>query len=259
MNRRYGYLDSTSDNIYVQQKQGQVCVSAAIGVICMENTYIPVLPGNVMNGFTYDFPIQCQFIKGIGSGAVLAGDQGIFEGLLEACAELKKYGVRAITGNCGFFGYHQKKLAAAVDVPVALSSLVQLPWIAALLKPDEKIGVLSASAGSLTDELLRCCSVPDDVAKRIVVRGLENEKNFSAILTDRGGFNNAEVKDEVVGKAMEIVTEYPEVGAFLLECTEMPPYAYLVQGATQRPVFDYITLLRWMYNGVCQRPYSGWM
>ena len=36
-----------------------------------------------------------------------------------------------------------------------------------------------------------------------------------------GEFDNAQIKQELLGKAEEIVREYPETGAFLLECTEM--------------------------------------
>lgn len=61
------------------------------------------------------------------------------------------------------------------------------------------------------------------------------------------------------GKAEEIVREYPETGAFLLECTEMPPYAYLIQAATQCRVYDFITMLNWVHSGLCRRPFTGWV
>ena len=53
------------------------------------------------------------------------------------------------------------------------------------------------------------------------------------------------------------VREYPETGAFLLECTEMPPYAYLIQAATQCRVYDFITMLNWVHSGLCRRLKQG--
>lgn len=182
-----------------------------------------------------------------------------YERILEGCKELKKYGVRAVTGACGFFGHYQKRLAAKLDIPVALSSLVQLPWIAATLKPDEKIAVLAANEESCTPDLLRACSVPDEVIERCVIRGLGKEPQFKVILDDSCEFDNAQIKQELLGKAEEIVREYPETGAFLLECTEMPPYAYLIQAATQCRVYDFITMLNWVHSGLCRRPFTGWV
>lgn len=63
----------------------------------------------------------------------------------------------------------------------------------------------------------------------------------------------------LLGKAEEIVREYPETGAFLLECTEMPPYAYLIQAATQCRAYDFITMLNWVHSGLCRRPFTGWV
>lgn len=148
---------------------------------------------------------------------------------------------------------------AKLDIPVALSSLVQLPWIAATLKPDEKIAVLTANEESCTPDLLRACSVPDEVIERCVIRGLGKEPQFKVILDDSCEFDNAQIKQELLGKAEEIVREYPETGTFLLECTEMPPYAYLIQAATQCRVYDFITMLNWVHSGLCRRPFTGWV
>ena len=158
--------------------------------------------------------MQFQFLREVDNKMIFAGEEVAYERILEGCKELKKYGVRAVTGACGFFGHYQKRLAAKLDIPVALSSLVQLPWIAATLKPDEKIAVLTANEESCTPDLLRACSVPDEVIERCVIRGLGKEPQFKVILDDSGEFDNAQIKQELLGKAEEIVREYPETGAF---------------------------------------------
>ena len=63
---------------------------------------------------------------------------------------------------------------------------------------------------------------------------------------------------EVVDGALELIRD-ANVGAILLECSDMPPYAADIQAATQLPVFDFITLIKWMHSAVMQRPYAGWM
>lgn len=123
----------------------------------------------------------------------------------------------------------------------------------------EKIAVLTANEESCTPDLLRACSVPDEVIERCVIRGLGKEPQFKVILDDSCEFDNAQIKQELLGKAEEIVCEYPGTGAFLLECTEMPPYAYLIQAATQCRVYDFITMLNWVHSGLCRRPFTGWV
>ena len=259
-NRPYGYLSSASDDRMIFQKQGQVCSAGVLGIMSIEDMYIPILPGNVMNGFTYDYPVQLQFVKGLKSADLFAGKEEVYTGILEAAKELQKYGVRAITGACGFFGNYQSRLAAELDIPVALSSLVSLPWIAAMLKPNEKIAVLTANGGSCTEKLLKSCLVPDEVIDRLIIRGMEFYPQFGeTIIGNKGGFDNAKVKQEFASLSADLVNEYPEIGAFLLECTEMPPYAHIVQAVTQRPVYDFISMLNWVASGLCRKPFSGWM
>lgn len=82
------------------------------------------------------------------------------------------------------------------------------------------------------------------------VKNLTNDRLFNADPT---------IKDDVIAAAKHMVEEYPDIGAILLECSDMPPYAADIQAATQLPVFDFITLIKYMQNAVMQRPYCGWM
>jgi hypothetical protein len=55
------------------------------------------------------------------------------------------------------------------------------------------------------------------------------------------------------------VKQHPEVGAILLECSDMPPYAWAVQNAVQLPVFDFISLINWVETAVVRRPFGGYI
>jgi Asp/Glu/hydantoin racemase len=86
---------------------------------------------------------------------------------------------------------------------------------------------------------------------------LGDEPQFSNILYSRGEFNHDEIEREVIDGARRLVAEHPDVGAILLECSDMPPFAWAVQHAVGLPVFDFITMINWIYHGVVQRPYEG--
>ena len=49
-----------------------------------------------------------------------------------------RHGAEAITTNCGFLALFQKELAEAVRVPVATSSMMQVPWVQSLLPPGQR-------------------------------------------------------------------------------------------------------------------------
>ncbi len=257
-NVQYGYMAS-NDRKVVKMQKGQNIAGYPIGIIYIDDVYYPMMPGNIVNGYTFDFPVRLKAVEGLSIPSLFQAENQVGEQVLKACKELQKEGVRAISAACGFFGNYQEMVAEQMDIPVAISSLIQLPWIAALLRRDEKIGVLTADKSSLTDRLLDNCGVSETLKNRLEIKDLCYEKEFSCIIQGRGEFDNGEVEKEVVAKALEIIKENEGVGAILLECSDMPPYAHAVQAATRLPVFDFTTLIRWLHTGVCQTPYHGYI
>ena len=67
------------------------------------------------------------------------------------------------------------------------------------------------------------------------------------------------VEKEIVSVAKKFVSENPEIGAIVLECSSFPPHAAAIQEATNLPVFDFITLINMVYSAVRQRRYVGFM
>lgn len=258
-NIRYGFLNSNNDKVKIKMKKGQNIAGYSIGIIYIEDVYYPILPGNVVNACTYDFPVRMMPVKHLTADKLFACEENVYDAIYEACMQLQKEGVRAISGACGFFGNYQKSMAEKMDVPVALSSLVQLPWIAALLKPGQKIAVLTADESSVTDRLLNNCGISEELRKRLIFKDLKVSKEFSCVVGNWGEWDNEIAGKEVVNRAIEAVKECSDLGAVLLECSDMPPYASAVQEATGLPVFDFITLIKWLHSAVTQRPYCGFI
>lgn len=252
----YGYLAPGAPIGEVRMAPAQVVAGYPVGVIYIEDVWYPMVPGNVVNASTWDFPVLLKPVKGLDIPALFGPDLlDVSDIVLEACRELEDSGVRAISSACGFFGRYHHQIAAKMQVPVALSSLVQIPWISALM-PGRRIAVLTADSSSLSTELLASCGVTDTSA--LVIGGLQDAPQFSAILEGRGSFDNEGVRDEAVALARDLCAD-PSVGAVLLECSDLPPYAAAIQAAVSLPVFDFTTLVRWMHSAVTQHPYAGWV
>lgn len=143
----------------------------------------------------------------------------------------------------------QRQVAAAVDVPVFLSSLLQVPFIYQTLKPGQKIGVITANATCLTDEHYANVGISKDIP--LVVYGMEEKDEFrTSVLEEKGTLDSALVEEEVTDVANRMVLEHPEVAAIVLECSDLPPYAYAVHKATGRPVFDFITMIKYVHSAL---------
>jgi hypothetical protein len=252
--RRPGEL---GDRIYMPE--GQNIAGYPIGIIYIDDVWYPMLPGNIVNGYTFAFPVRLRAVRGLDVKTLFAAGDGVLEPIMEAVRELEREGARAISSACGFFGNFQSRAAALARVPVALSSMVQLSWIAALLRPEQKIGVLTADSRSLGDKLYGECGVPPELRARLKIAGAEDTAEFSCVIYGRGNFDPAAAERELVDKALALVNESPEIGAILLECSDMPPHAHAVQRAVGLPVFDFTTLIRWLHSSVCQRPYDGFI
>ncbi|MBQ9016322.1 MAG: aspartate/glutamate racemase family protein [Firmicutes bacterium] len=256
--RPYGYMSAEpKEREWIDMPKGQNISGYGVGILHLDDVWYPMVPGNVVNAWTYDFPVRLKAVKGLDTPTLHSGSPEVFELILAAAKELEKEGCRAISAACGFFGHFHRQLADEMDMPVGLSSLVQIPWIRATMKTGSRIGILTANAAAVSDSLLQQCGVTgsDD----LVIADLRHGENFSAIMEDRGSFDNAGTRREVTEAARKLVEEDPRIGAILLECSDMPPYAWAVQAVTGRPVYDFITLIRWLNNAAMQRPYDGWI
>jgi hypothetical protein len=253
--RDYGFVNSESSRGKIFKiKKGQVIAGYTVGILHLDVWY-PLLPGNVVNASTYDFPVRMQCVPGSSQERILCADDSLLDSLIETGKLLEMEGCRIICGACGYFGHFQRRVADALDLPVMLSSLIQIPWIKTALKSDQKVGLIAADGPSLNANIWESCGVnPDDV----VVKAIPEKHEFDLILHSKGHFDNDKVRDVIVRTALDLSAN-PEIGAILLECSDFPPYSADVQKATNLPVFDYVTLINYAHSAVAQKPYSGFM
>ena len=231
--------------------KGQVSSGEAIGILLLE-TSVPFVPGDVANATTYAFPVRFQKVKGFSVRRALSRDLSVYEDLSRAAGDLVQQGVRAVTGDCGFMGIHQKKLARELSVPVFLSSLLQIPFISLLVGENSKVGIITADSKSLSADLLAAVGVADST--NLVIGGLEDRTQFYRFaIEETGSLDAGAVEEEVVTVARNMVTDNPQIKAILLECSLLPPYAAVVQAAVNLPVFDYITMITFVFAAVVKQ------
>jgi len=217
----------------------------------------PFPPGDVGNAWTYNFPVLYETVYDVTIDSLInEGDRSMGGSVIAAAKKLRDYGVKAITSDCGYMLLFQKEVAAALDIPVMLSSLLQLPFIASTLAPHASIGVICANRQRLVPSLIE--EAYPVQSRPLHIAGLEDAPAFrQAILDEKGALDSEAVEREVVERAVKLVDEHPEIGAILLECSNLPPYAAAVQHATGRHVFDFITMINYMQAAGRRTPFTG--
>ena len=221
------------------------------------------IPGNVGNASTFDFQLIYQPMEVSGDMVVsVEPHPEVLKRTIEAGKALEAQGCRAIVGNCGFFGGYQKVVKERINVPFFSSSLMMLPMMVHSMPGNKRVGVITANGPNLikTQAVENCNLSLEDKENRIVIMGCENGEEFStAIMANTGVYNPAKVEQEIVDVANQMLQENDDIGAILLECTELSPHAAAVQDAVRMPVWDYTTLTKWIYSGCIRRPFTGHM
>jgi hypothetical protein len=218
--------------------------------ILMLDTRFPRIRGDMGNATTFPFPVRYHRVAGADPDLVVRrGAEGLLPAFVAGARALEQEGVGAITTNCGFLVKYQRELAAAVRVPVFTSSLLLVPLVHRMLPPSQRVGVMTVNAASLAREHLEGAGIGPDVP--LVVVGLETEKEFTHVLLDDQLELDVDLaREEHVRVARRLVAEHPDVGAIVLECTNMPPYTADIERETGRPVFDILSLVRMAHEAL---------
>jgi Asp/Glu/hydantoin racemase len=233
---------------------GKVIYGAPLGILMLEARF-PRIPGDMGNATTWPFPVLYRVVRGATpERVVLHGAAGLLPEFLEAAAELVSLGAEAITTNCGFLSLFQAELAAHVRVPVATSALLQVPWVQATLPPGKRVGVVTVSASSLTPPHLLAVGAPADTP----FTGTEDGTEFFRVLIlgEKDDMNVELAARDILEAGHSLVRRHPDIGAVVLECTNMPPYAHLLQEALGVPVFDIYSLITWWHAGIRPRNFG---
>lgn len=232
-----------------------------IGMLCWEAAKIPrglvqlaTLPGNSTHPETFPFPIRYERIAGACFETVVRdpSDQ-IFDRMVAAIAAMANDGIRAVTTSCGFNAVFQQRLAATATIPVFTSSLLQVPTAAAMIGPSRTVGIMTANQSALTDAHLRSAGIEASISVRIA--GIEATKQWRLFHDDaKAEIDLLAVEDEILEVVETLARENNNIGAIVLECTDLPPFAGAIRRATGLPVFDIVTLTEWVYRAAGGSP-----
>ncbi|MFA5809585.1 MAG: aspartate/glutamate racemase family protein [Thermoleophilia bacterium] len=233
----------------------RVAYGTAVGILLLD-ARVPFVPGDVGNHSTYNFPVVYRVVEGLFTKRIIEGDPAMAEPIIRAAQELEKEGVAGITADCGYMARFQKQVASSVNIPVFLSSWMQVPFISRILPRQKKVAAIVADSRFIRKEILENAGIDSSIP--LVIGGMETKPAFaSAILKEEGVLDTDLVEAEVIEVACDLLNRNPDVGAIFLECSCLPPYSAAVQRALGLPVFDFISMINFVYSSLAKKPYIG--
>jgi hypothetical protein len=228
----------------------------AIGVICLDTSFTKI-PGHIRNPATFRFPVVCQVVAGATPARVVSHpDPALLQPFIDAAVRLEAAGVSAITSACGFLALFQRELAAAVTVPVYASSLLQVPMVQRMLPAGRSVGVLTADASSLSPAHFAGVGAGPAGVR---IAGMAEQPEFREVILEgkRDDLDPRRLGREVLGVADGLLRDHPEVGALVLECTDLVPFAHDIQARTGVLVLDIVTLTGLVHASLHRQPFPA--
>ena len=220
-----------------------------LGIIMLK-TRFPRVVGDIGNPQTFAFPVRYQVVEQATVDQVVRADglsAGLVDSFVEAAHKLAAKGVAGLTTSCGFVAICQQELARRCPLPMVASSLCQVPLVQGALPAGRRVGVITVDARKLTPAHLAAVGAAADTP----VVGTETGAELTRVIEqDLQELDPDRACRDVLDAGEALVVRAPDVGAIVLECTNMAPYARALAGHLRLPVFDILSLLEWWYRSL---------
>jgi len=225
---------------------------ASVGIMILD-TGFQRFPGDIGYAETFAFNVQYAVLRGVHFGADLKPDQGTLEKFFRVIDDLVALGVDGITTSCGFLAVMQPHLTEYSPVPVASSSLLQIPLVQRILPKNKRIGVVTAKKPNLSPAHFEGVGAPTDLP----VAGMPLDGVFRRNMETRNpNIDLAAQEAEVIEVVRGLLRENPDIGALVLECTNLSPYSHAIEKLFGLPVYDVITMINWFHSGLRPTRYA---
>ncbi len=221
-----------------------------LGILNLERGDLPdapppeAWPGSLLNPTaTFHFPVLAETVARAWVENVVRGDPALEPAFIAAARRLVHRGAVAITSTCGFSIRHQAAVAASVNVPVVMSSLLLLPALLRQFPAAAKIAVLTYDSSHCGEDLL---GVHDPRERaRIVVGGIEGGKFWHDEMKQPAPpIDVVGMEQDVTGCVARLRAKHPEIAAILFECAGFPMVATAIRQIVDLPVYDITDLCR---------------
>jgi hypothetical protein len=215
-----------------------------LGILALATSF-PRIPGDVGSPATFPFPVRIATIDGASVDAIVHRPcEALLPAFIAAGHALAAEGCAGVVTTCGFLARWQTALADALPVPVMTSAVLQVPLVARTLPCGQRVGIVTYSSADLDADVLAGAGIDPTTP----IAGVDPAGYFARTIRDgAAALDEAQMAADTVAAARALVAAHRDVGAIVLECANMPPYAAAVRRATALPVVDAAQAFAWFH------------
>ena len=211
-----------------------------LGLLMLETRFAR-LPGDIGHPHTFGFPVLRRTVVGATPARVVrTRDPTLLAPFVAAARALVAEGADAIATSCGFLARWQRELQAALPVPVWTSALLELAALAEPAGVVPRCGVITIDAAALGAPAFEAVGVRVPPPVEGITPGSPLHRT---LLEDLPTLDAIDAAAQVVAAGRRLLARVPALDTFVLECTNLPPYAQALRAATGCAVRDVTTLL----------------
>lgn len=225
-----------------------------LGIIVLDTGFCR-LPGDIAHTGTWPFPVQFRVVRGVRPRDVIEGDpRHSLDAFRAAIDELAELGCSAITTSCGFLAALQDELTRHSPVPFLSSALLQIPMIQRILPVGRVPGLIVSDSSALDARHFRGVGVTSGLPMAALPFDGPLLRNMREHAPE---VDRPAQEADVMAATAGLLARHPEIGALVFECANLPPYSAAVSRRFGLPVFDIVTLVRWMHLSLQPEEWAG--
>jgi len=224
-----------------------------LGILMLDGKMAEV-PGCMAAAATFPYPVLRRVVPGARPPASAADVEALLPLYLDAARALEKEGISVLTENCnGLMVLLQDRLAAAVSVPVVTSALLMVPQIHRMM-PARRIGILAFHPESVHEQVYNACGWSEHQIP-VAVGGVAGSEAWHEFLRTKEippppDTLRPRLEGDLIAVGRKMLDAHPDLGAFVCECTLMPPANQALRDALGLPVYDILNLLDLAMRGL---------
>jgi len=225
---------------------GQATYGQVAGILMLDSP-VPRVPGDPGHAATFSFPIRYGVVRGFPFEDLVAIRRENIGRVINTAIDLERAGVGFIAADCGLFAPFQREIAEALTIPFIGSALSLIQLVAAFLPTGQKVGLITGDTRLLKDgHLLAAGADP----AQLVIRGMEKSREFEEVVIKRGRKLDLEaLQAGVLTAAEDLFRSGENIGAVVLECTNLITFRTDIQQQFNVPVFDMVSLIEFFADG----------
>jgi hypothetical protein len=205
-----------------------------LGIIMLDTQFYRPL-GDVGNPASWPFPVVIERVQRAYAKDVVSGEFNSASVFAFTAQLLVAKGCISYISTCGFLARFATSHWANIGIAGNVSTLFQYEALQSTLQHGKRVAILTIDADSIDATIRENCDLPNDA---IIVSPRRDSNFCRAILDESEPLDVNRAERELVEVAVTTQRTHPEIGLWLFECANMPPYRAAVERATSVPVYD---------------------